>query len=213
MKGFRLKWGIRPADASKYMASDERVQEVPELTMTVLRQMADACRADGAQMVLIATPSTKNWSQARHNGMVKVAEELGIDWIDLNTGDDEVAIDWDTDTRRLRGSFELLRGHESLRAVADILRDRYGLQDHRADGGDTYHHWNRAVRAYERQIEEAEHFNATCLAPLAAICAPPCPWRGRGSERGRLEGFSALRHALCRTFLKRPSRCAAANST
>lgn len=54
MKGFRLKWGIRPADASKYMASDERVQEVPELTMTVLRQMADACRADGAQMVLIA---------------------------------------------------------------------------------------------------------------------------------------------------------------
>ena len=48
MKGFRLKWGIRPADASKYMASDERVQEVPELTMTVLRQMADACRADGA---------------------------------------------------------------------------------------------------------------------------------------------------------------------
>lgn len=99
MKGFRLKWGIRPADASKYMASDERVQEVPELTMTVLRQMADACHADGAQMVLIATPSTKNWSQARHNGMVKVAEELGIDWIDLNTGDDEVAIDWDTDTR------------------------------------------------------------------------------------------------------------------
>ena len=31
MKGFRLKWGIRPADASKYMASDERVQECPSL--------------------------------------------------------------------------------------------------------------------------------------------------------------------------------------
>ena len=36
--------------------------------------------ADGAQMVLIATPSTKNWSQARHNGMVKARriEMLGF---------------------------------------------------------------------------------------------------------------------------------------
>lgn len=178
MKGFRLKWGIRPADASKYMASDERVQEVPELTMTVLRQMADACHADGAQMVLIATPSTKNWSQARHNGMVKVAEELGIDWIDLNTGDDEVAIDWDTDTRDYGDHLNYYGATKASRAVADILRDRYGLQDHRADGGDTYRHWNRAVRAYERQIEEAEHFNATCLAPLGSDLRATLPLEG-----------------------------------
>ena len=178
MKGFRLKWGIRPADSSKYMASDERVQEVPELTMTVLRQMADACHADGAQMVLIATPSTKNWSQARHNGMVKVAEELGIDWIDLNTGDDEVAIDWDTDTRDYGDHLNYYGATKASRAVANILRDRYGLQDHRADGGDTYRHWNRAVRAYERQIEEAEHFNATCLAPLGSDLRATLPLEG-----------------------------------
>ena len=100
--------------------------------------------------------------------MVKVAEELGIDWIDLNTGDDEVAIDWDTDTRDYGDHLNYYGATKASRAVADILRDRYGLQDHRADAGDTYRHWDRAVRAYERQIEEAEHFNATCLAPLGS---------------------------------------------
>lgn len=166
MKGFRMKWGVRPADASKYMAADDQVKEVPDLTMTVLRQMAEECRADGAQMVLVATPSTKNWSMARHNGMVKVAEELGIDWVDLNVGDDAVAIDWDTDTRDWGDHLNYYGATKTSSALAAILRDRYGLADHRGDGGDTYRHWDRAVRAYDRQVEEGERFNATCLAPL-----------------------------------------------
>lgn len=121
--------------------------------------------------------------------------------------------DWDTDTRDYGDHLNYYGATKASRAVADILHDRYGLQDHRADGGDTYRHWNRAVRAYERQIEEAERFNATCLAPLGSDLRATLPLEGRGSERGRLEGFSALRHPPCRTFLKRLSRCAAANST
>lgn len=176
MKGFRMKWGVRPADASKYMAPDDRAAEVPELTMRVLRAMADECRADGAEMVLLATPSTKNWSQARHNGMVRAAEELGIDWIDLNTGDDEVPIDWDTDTRDFGDHLNYYGANKTSEAIAGILRDRYGVPSHR--GEERYRHWDRAVRAYERQVEAGERFSATCLRPLTSDLRATLPLEG-----------------------------------
>lgn len=56
MKGFRMKWGVRPADDSAYMEPTDNVAEVPELTKSVLAEMRDMCRAAGSELVIVSTP-------------------------------------------------------------------------------------------------------------------------------------------------------------
>lgn len=153
MKGFRMKWAQNPANASGYMEPTEESAEVPDLTKSVLAEMRDMCRAAGGELVVVATPSTKCWSTARHNGAQAAADELGIDFIDLNTGDDAVAIDWDADTRDAGDHLNYYGAVKTSRALADILHERYGAADHRGDAAYAKD-WGRAVRHHDRLVEK-----------------------------------------------------------
>ena len=153
MKGFRMKWGVRPADDSAYMEPTDNVAEVPELTKSVLAEMRDMCRAAGSELVIVSTPSTKCWYTSRHNGAQAVADELGIEFIDLNTGDDAVAIDWDTDTRDWGDHLNYAGAVKTSQALAHILSERYGVPDHRDDPAYAVE-WNRAVRHHDRLVEK-----------------------------------------------------------
>lgn len=174
MKGFRMKWGIRPADASAYMAPDDRVAAVPELTKSVLAEMRDMCREAGSELVIVSTPSTKCWSTARHNGAQAAADELGIDFIDLNTGEDAVAIDWSRDTRDWGDHLNYDGAVKTSRALADILRDRYGVPDHRGDAA--YEGpWGRAVRHHDHLVAKGAGYVALPgpKAPFPFVELPP----------------------------------------
>lgn len=160
MKGFRMKWAQNPADASAYMEPTDAVAEVPELTKSVLAEMRDMCREAGSELVIVATPSTKCWYSSRHNGAQAAADELGIDFIDLNTGEDAVAIDWDTDTRDAGDHLNFRGAVKVSRALADILHDRYGAPDHRGDAAYA-EDWGRAVRHHDRMVEKG-----TAIAPV-----------------------------------------------
>ena len=96
LKGFRLRKPrkVVAADATGHMAPSDAVADLPALNRLYLEDIARICREHGARLVLVSVPSTKNWSTARHNRMVQVASELGIDYHDLNTGDELVAVDW-----------------------------------------------------------------------------------------------------------------------
>lgn len=153
MKGFRMKWGVRPADDSAYMEPTDNVAEVPELTKSVLAEMRDMCRAAGSELVIVSTPSTKCWYTSRHNGAQAAADELGIEFIDLNTGDDAVAIDWDTDTRDWGDHLNYAGAVKTSQALAHILSERYGVPDHRDDPAYAVE-WNRAVRHHDRLVEK-----------------------------------------------------------
>lgn len=165
MKGYRMKWCWRPANASKYMAPDDSVEEIPELTRQVLTEMVEECREAGTQLVIAATPSTANWNMARHNAIMQLADELGVDFIDLNTGEDAVAIDWNTDTRDKGDHLNYYGATKASQALADILSERYNLPDHRGEAG--YETWERAVRYYNRRAAAAERWIATLFEPFS----------------------------------------------
>lgn len=98
VRGFVGKEGAVPADASSHMAPSDEVAGLPWLSRVYLDDIARTCERAGARLVLVSTPSTRNWSTARHNRMERVASELGVDYVDLNVGKDRVEIDWSRDT-------------------------------------------------------------------------------------------------------------------
>ena len=49
--------------------------------------------------MLVSVPSTKNWNYAKHNAIAELSDNLGIEYVDMNTLQKEIPIDWKNETR------------------------------------------------------------------------------------------------------------------
>lgn len=131
-----------------------KVEEVPELSRQCLEEIVALCKEASATPVLVSTPSAVNWNMPRHNAVQQLAQSLGIDYFDLNTGKDKVAIDWSADTRD-RGDHLNYRGAVKVSGyVVGLLSSRYGLLDHRKDA--SYSSWNDEYERYRKFVECAQ---------------------------------------------------------
>lgn len=141
-KGFAPGRGTRAADASGHMAPSDKVAALPRLNRLYLEEIKRMCDREGARLVLLSTPSTRNWSTARHNGVERAARELGLDYVDLNVGDDLVEIDWATDSYDAGDHLNVSGARKVTTAVGSLLAGRYDAPDHRGD--DAYDAWAEA---------------------------------------------------------------------
>lgn len=151
LKGFRFHSKAVPADARQYMQPTDAVQEIPLLNRACLAEMIALCEENGAQLVLVSTPSTLNWNHARHNRIAAFAEENSLTYIDLNTMPDEVPIDWARDTRD-RGDHLNYAGAVKVTAfLGQYLQNAYDLPNRRDAAH--YHSWNDALDRYRNIIK------------------------------------------------------------
>ena len=68
--------------------------------------------------------------------------ELGLDYVDLNVGDDLVEIDWATDSYDAGDHLNVSGARKVTTAVGSLLAGRYDAPDHRGD--DAYDAWAEA---------------------------------------------------------------------
>lgn len=97
-KGYTYLDHSDPVDAAGYMAPSDEVAPIPKKNIRHVQNILDLCQTHGAQLVLFSTPSTMNWNYARHNAVVQLAQQLGVEYIDMNLMPEEIPIDWRTDT-------------------------------------------------------------------------------------------------------------------
>ena len=64
-----------------------------------LKNIRALCEKNGAQLILISSPSAKNWNYPNHNGIAALAAEMGLTYIDMNLMQDQLKIDWQVDTK------------------------------------------------------------------------------------------------------------------
>lgn len=108
------------------------------------------CRERGAALMLVSTPSTKNWNMARHNRIVQMAGALDVPYVDLNVGSDKVAIDWARDTYDAGDHLNLAGAQKVTAAMGALLAERYGIADHRGDAA--YASWDDACARYRQRL-------------------------------------------------------------
>lgn len=152
LKGFVINTDIDPVGAEAlagYMAPTDEAEQISRLNAYYLGQVIDYCRSIGAEPVLVSTPSTKNWSMAKHNAIAAYAEEADVDYIDLNTGADKVDIDWQIDTRDKGDHMNLFGATKVSDKLAARFALDYGLEDHRGDAD--YGAWDEALELYNAQ--------------------------------------------------------------
>lgn len=149
-KGNRHSTKVNGADSSNYMTQTTNTASIPMVNRILVEQIQQLCEANGAKLLLLSTPSTVNWNYQRHNGIQALAEDLGIEYIDLNTMPQEVPIDWSTDTYD-RGDHLNYSGCEKVsQFISKYLAGTQMFSDRRGDS--QYASWNTLLQDYEAEV-------------------------------------------------------------
>nr|WP_297282832.1 SGNH/GDSL hydrolase family protein [uncultured Agathobaculum sp.] len=150
LKGFRYNPAVAAANTKNYMLPTDASTPIPTLNESCLQDMIALCKEKNAELILVSTPSTINWNQARHNSIAAFAEENDLTYLDLNTMPKEVPIDWARDTRD-RGDHLNYAGAVKVSAfLGKYLQETYSLPDHRDAAHDSS--WNDALGRYRNMV-------------------------------------------------------------
>lgn len=152
-KGYRLSSAASSADASNYMTYTDKAASIPVLNRLLVEQIQELCEEHGAKLLLLSTPSTVNWNYQRHNGIQELADELGLEYIDLNTRTQEVPIDWSKDTFDRGDHLNHTGTVKVSQFLAKYLEGTQMFSDRRGDS--KYANWNNLLENYEAEVAKA----------------------------------------------------------
>ncbi len=98
-KGYMHYTDVEPAPNPDYMIPSADVRGIARWNRQCLKEIQALCEKKGAQLLLVSSPSAKNWSYPNHNGIAALAADMGLTYLDMNLIVEEIGIDWKTDTK------------------------------------------------------------------------------------------------------------------
>lgn len=147
-KGFATSDKIAPSTRVDHMRPTAERARIQVLNHLYLDAIIDMCRNRGIQVLLLSTPSTKNWSRARHNAVEHYLEQRGdtegVAYLDLNL-EPKVAIDWKRDTSDGGDHLNRTGADKVSSFMGTWLAKRYDLPDHRDEP--SYRTWDAGASA------------------------------------------------------------------
>ena len=151
-KGYWNTKKVDPGSNEPYMGAMDAKSSVSLLNRRYVLAIKTLCEKNGARLLLLSTPSTINWNYALHNGIQAVADELGIEYIDMNLMNDRIKIDWSRDTFD-KGDHLNHSGAVKLSLVlSEYLQEQGIFKDHRGD--QVYAKWEDILKDRGTEPEE-----------------------------------------------------------
>lgn len=152
-KGYRFSTTVKPSTKGKnYMVPTEKSAVIEKLNRQSVEKIKKICDENGVKLVLLSTPSTKNWNYMRHNGVEALANDLGCEYIDLNLLPKEIPIDWQADTRDKGDHLNYFGAKKVTTYLAEYLENTGLLTDKR--GNSDYENWDKAVEAFNQKFAD-----------------------------------------------------------
>ena len=152
-KGYKISYNIKPSANLSYMKQKLENEAVPNRNKSYFKKIKSYCEDNGAKLILFSCPTTKHWNTARHNNITKLAKDLGLDYIDLNTLTDEVKIDWSMDTRDSGDHLNHFGAVKVTDYIGKYLNDLGVFTDKRSE--EAYKSWNTIAEIYMKRTEKA----------------------------------------------------------
>ena len=111
------------------------------------------CKQNGAELLLLGTPSPLNYNYRRHNSIDVYAKEHDLEYLDMNMKLKEVEIDWNTDTLDKGDHLNLSGARKVTQYLGGFLVKQYALPDHR--GERFYTAWMKEAEDYTKKMEKS----------------------------------------------------------
>ena len=147
-KGYLFSTLVRPSDRKDHMKKTNAREEIPSKSIRAVEDISAFCRKNNTRLVLISTPSTINWNYKRHNSIAALAESLDLEYIDMNLMNQQIGIDWSTDTRDRGSHLNVYGAVKATAFLGEYLADTGLFRDKRTD--DAYAGWDAALEEFNR---------------------------------------------------------------
>ena len=151
-KGYRLYYLSNPSENLSYMKQKLDNESIPARNKSYFKEIKSYCEEHGAKLILFSCPTTKHWNQARHDNAAKFAKEVGVEYLDLNTMQDEINIDWSKDTRDKGDHLNYFGAVKITDYLGKYLSSLGTLTDKRNDGA--YESWNKAAQQFIKKTSK-----------------------------------------------------------
>lgn len=152
-KGYRIDGSVKSGDASNYMKPSDKKEKLPVKNKSYLYSIINLCKDNGAELMFVSTPSLKNWNSERHNTVAELAEEFGIEYIDMNMLNIEIPIDWSCDTKDAGDHLNYAGAVKATGYFGECLNSKNIFEDHRNDAA--YSDWDKAYNHFLVEIEKS----------------------------------------------------------
>lgn len=152
-KGFHCKALVQDGTKENYMLPSPGEKRIRPVNRTYLKKIQQLCRENGAELLLVSTPSTLNWNAEKHNGIEAYADSNGLTYLDMNLCNDEIGINWTEDSRDGGDHLNLSGAEKASAYFGSWLKEQYGLTDHREDSA--YESWNHVLEKYQKDLKKA----------------------------------------------------------
>lgn len=126
-KGFVVRKSVQPYKGGAYMKKTTKRKKIAKDIKQYLKQMQELCESNGATLLLVSTPSAKNWNYKKHNSVQHWADKNGVDYLDLNL-DKEIGIDWKKDTKDGGDHLNYAGAKKVTHAVGEYFQTHYHLE-------------------------------------------------------------------------------------
>lgn len=151
-KGFYIRNAVKPYKNGEYMYETANKENISEEMSDYMEGILSLCRENGAQVLLLSTPSPANYGYERHNGIEEYAQTNKLDYLDMNLYINEMGINWNKDTLDKGDHLNLLGARKCTWYLGDYLKGKYGLTDHRGD--ENYISWQKESEEYKKRVKE-----------------------------------------------------------
>ncbi|MDE6025520.1 MAG: hypothetical protein K2G45_08710 [Lachnospiraceae bacterium] len=144
LKGFIVRNSVNPYKGGCYMVESEDEEQFSDDTYKYLDKILKLCNENNTKLLLVSSPSPRNWTYARHNSVKNWAEQSQVGYLDLNL-QNNLNIDWDTDTKDGGDHVNFAGAKKVTRFIGEYLSDVCGLPDLREING--YEEWKESCKA------------------------------------------------------------------
>lgn len=144
LKGFRYRTGTEPYNGGEWMKKTDEVAGTGANAEHYLKKIKELVEANGGTLLLVSVPSPDNWTYAKHNAIEKISEEYDLEFLDMNLMQDELNIDWKTETKDGGNHLNFLGAKKVSSYLAKYLSEKYNLPDHREDPA--YDNWEEDIK-------------------------------------------------------------------
>lgn len=137
----------------EYMIPSDEINNLIPISERYYRDMIEYCLDRGTEVALLIMPR-QDWNYANHNGLQRLADEYGIEFIDLNIIEIRDVLDLDYSYDYLDSTHLNVFGSEKAAAyLGGFIQERYGIKDRRADA-EISDKWNKDLDWFLSAVEK-----------------------------------------------------------
>ena len=144
-KGYKKNTDINPSYNYNYMKVCKKEKKIPDENLVYFQKIYDYCQENNVKMVLIGLPSQKSWGYAKHNRILRLADEYDLEYINYNF-DDMLHIDWVNETKDNGSHLNDSGAKKVSKLIGEYLSNLNMLENHKSTKG--YEEWDRAFQFF-----------------------------------------------------------------